>query len=280
MNNQSKVSRYKVSKRIIESLLFGKLKTYTRVYLIKDLFKTIFTGRKIIDDFDWDLYTQHYRGELVEVADHNSTILESGQYIFNDGILQKKQDILDLHPNHFLLYETVLQLKPRSVLEIGCGGGDHLHNLKVLRPSLELYGEDRSRNQLTLLHERHPQLDAQVVEHNITSETLIQRPAIDLVYSQAVIMHIKDNHLKGLANMFTMAKQYVVLMENWHSHDFVADLLKLQFSGLLGWKSLYLSARPVAGTTQPYILIASREAMPQYIPINNDDQLREQLGHS
>jgi len=250
---------------------------YQRVYQVKNLVKNVLTGRKVTDDFDWDLYTQHYKGELKQVEEIESTIINPGDYQFENGTLRKMTNTKPLHLNHHLLYETILQLQPNSVLEVGCGGGDHLHNLQVLSPDLTIFGEDLSNKQLDLLHQRHPDLRAKVQQHDITSPTLAPWPPVDLVFTQAVVMHIKtgDNHRTALKNIFHIAQKYVLLMENWRDHDFVKDILDLSARGELGWPKLYLSSRPYTGTDKPYLIVASREPLPQYQPLTSDDQLRQ-----
>lgn len=249
---------------------------YQRAYQVKNLLKNVLTGNKITDDFDWDIYTQHYKGELKHVEEIQTTVLKPGEYRFEKDSLTKVSNIKPLHLNHHLLYETILQLQPQSVLEVGCGGGDHLHNLNVLQPSLSVYGEDLSNNQLKLLHQRHPNLRATIQQHDITSNQLAVWPPIDLVYSQAVIMHINtgDNHRTALKNMFHMARKYVLLMENWREHDFVQDLQALQAKGELSWSELHLYSRPYTGTNHPYLLVASRTSLPQYQPLRTDAELR------
>ncbi len=67
-----------------------------------------------------------------------------------------------------MLYETILQLRPKSTCEFGCGGGDHLKNLRTVAPDIDVHGMDRSRGQLGILRRRHPNLDADVRLHNIS----------------------------------------------------------------------------------------------------------------
>lgn len=248
---------------------------YQRVYQVKYLLKSLLTGKRTADDFDWDLYTQHYKGELKHVEEIETTILKPGDYKFAGGSLAKVSDIKPLHKNHHILYETILQLQPQGVLEVGCGGGDHLHNLEVLQPGLTLYGEDLSNNQLELLHQRHPDLKAKVQQHDITSHQLAAWPPLDLVFTQAVVMHIKtgDNHRTALKNIFHLAKKYVLLMENPRSHEFVKDMKDLQAKNELGWSELHLHTRPYPGTDKPYLLIASRQPLPQYPVLNSDQEL-------
>jgi 2-polyprenyl-3-methyl-5-hydroxy-6-metoxy-1,4-benzoquinol methylase len=250
---------------------------YQRVYQVKYLLKTIFTGKKTQDDFDWDLYTQHYKGELKQVDEIETTVIKPGDYVFEQNSLVKKTDIKPLHLNHHLLYETMLQLNPSTILEVGCGGGDMLANMETLAPNMKILGEDRSEKQLAFLHQRHPNLRATVSQHDITTGQLTTWPSIDLVFTQAVVMHIKtgDNHRKALKNIFSMAQKYVLLMENWRDHDFVKDILDLKAKGELAWPELYLYSRPYTGTDKPYLLVASRQPLPQYTPLTSDEQLRQ-----
>jgi SAM-dependent methyltransferase len=250
---------------------------YQRIYQIKLLLKTIFTGKKPRDDFDWNLYTQHYRGELKEVEENHTTILKPGDYFFEKGFLVKKNQIRPLHVNHFAIYETILSLQPRSVLEVGCGGGDHLHNLKTIRPALNLFGEDLSDKQIGLLKKRHPELGITVKSHDITSSILLDWPPIDIVYTQAVIMHIKtgNKHLTALTNLFKMAKKQVILMENWYDHDFIKDINFLKQQGKISWPTLYLYARPYPDTSKPHLLIASAMPLKGYSEISQDDEMRQ-----
>lgn len=254
-----------------------KQRLYMRIYQVKLLLKSLFTGKKSHDDFDWNLYTQHYKGELKHVEENATAILMPGDYKFEEGTLKKVSSIKPLHLNHHLLYETILQLNPQSILEIGCGGGDHLQNLSILSPQLTIYGEDLSTKQLALLHERHPKLDVKVQQHDITSSQLADWPPIDLVFSQAVVMHIKtgDNHRTAMKNMFRMSQKYVLLMENWRDHDFVKDLLDMKAKGEIPWPTLHLSSRPYTGTNLPYIIIASRDPLPQYQSLSSDEELRK-----
>ncbi|MFA6391468.1 MAG: class I SAM-dependent methyltransferase [Patescibacteria group bacterium] len=250
---------------------------YSNIYKIKYIFKSLITGKKTEDDFDWNLYPKHYSGELKEVEKDHTTIIKANDYALDNGRLSLKSNILPLHPNHLLLYETILQLSPSTALEVGCGGGDHLHNLKILQPSLTLFGEDLSEKQIKLLHKRHPDLDAAIKQHDILSSSLLDWPPIDIVFTQAVIMHIRteDNHLIALSNLFKMATKQVVLMENWTKHNFVEDILLLKQEGKIPWPELYLYSRPHPITERPHILIASALPLEGYTKVLHDEHFRQ-----
>ncbi len=160
-------------------------------YNIKKNIKTML-GKKITDDFDWKLYNLHYRGELEEVSKIYTQILQVYDYIFKDGHLSKNNEkVLPLHPNYRLLYETMLQLGPQSVFEVGCGGGDHLSNLNILSPDIKLFGSDLSKEQLDFLIERHPELKAEIKQYDSTLPLPYNQEKVDIAFSQAVLMHIK-----------------------------------------------------------------------------------------
>src|SRR6266849_4651667 len=78
------------------------------------------------DDFDWSAYTEDsYRTELRGFQEHHLVRLAEGHWTVVEGRLTVSSD-KPLHPLHQLIYETAIQLKPASILEVGCGGADHL----------------------------------------------------------------------------------------------------------------------------------------------------------
>ena len=233
-------------------------------------------GQTAKDDYDWETYTAGYRSELRALEGTHVLSLISGDYVYTGGRLLQKSSTLPLHPNHTLLYETILQLAPDSVLEFGCGGGDHLHNLGILRPELQLLGVDRSADQLRLLKERHPNLNVQVREVDITLQNPDGLMKADLAYTQAVIMHIQaeQRHLTALTNLFNAAHRQVVLMENWLRHDFKADIQQLHAEGAISWKHLFLYFRESSNSQAPRIIVASATELPGYKVLDSYHILR------
>lgn len=212
------------------------------------------------DDFDWRAYSAHYADELKLVEQDHTTRLSPQDYMFADGRLTLQSSVRPLHPNHRLLYETLLQLHPASVLEMGCGAGDHLHNLGVLAPQIRAAGVDRARGQLDLLLRRSPGLNAVVSEADITRPLPAALGAVDIAYTQAVLMHIQtgDNHLDALVNMFGIATKQVVLLENWQRHPFLEDIRRLHAQGRLPWAGLHVYFRraPELGD-KPHLMVVS-----------------------
>ncbi len=56
---------------------------------------------------------------------------------------------------------------------------------------------------------------------------------VDLIYSQAVMMHSHTavSHLVAHSDMFRCANKHVLLVENVQCHNFVEDILALRDGG-------------------------------------------------
>lgn len=231
------------------------------------------------DDYDWRNYNQEYRGELKAIEREHTLRLRPGDFEYAGGTLRTGASVLPLHPNHRLLYETLLQLSPRSVIEIGCGGGDHLHNLSLLAPGVELHGVDRDEKQLRFLRERSPGLRADLRQLDITLPFSESLPRVDIAYTQAVLMHLKtgNGHLVALSNLFRMAERQVVLMENWVSHPFVSDIRFLHRERMLPWREVHFCFRraPELGG-RPHLLVLSSSPL-EYEPLEDDRTLVEAM---
>jgi SAM-dependent methyltransferase len=203
-------------------------------------------------------------------------VLKEGDYRFESGKLVKEGDTLPLIENHRIIYETLLQLNPGTVFEVGCGSGDHLKNIKTLNPGIGVYGIDISEGQLDFLKQRHPDLGESVKQYNITVPLQNKvLPEVDIVFSQAVIMHIRENHLIGLENMFRLARRQVLLMENWKRHEFMDDIQSLFDRKRLDWENVYFYYRNSSVTDKPHLMIISRSPLPQYPVLTTYGMLKE-----
>ncbi|MBK5305882.1 MAG: class I SAM-dependent methyltransferase [Frankiaceae bacterium] len=231
------------------------------------------------DEMDWRTYTRDYKSELVSIETEHTTRLRPGDAVVMDGRLTTTAGLLPLHPNHRLLYETIGLLAPSSVLEAGCGGGDHLHNLSVLYPHIDLAGLDRAAGQLDLLRQRNAGIGHVVQEVDLTLPAPRAIRPRDLVFTQAVLMHIHtgNGHRVALSNLFSLAIKQVVLMEHWLKHDFWSDVSKLQAAGVIAWPELhpYIRRAPELGDS-PHLLVISAEPL-DWEPLTDYDVLASPL---
>lgn len=202
-------------------------------------------GRRLglVDDFDWSVYCQEEYKEQIGFGDREcSLVIPEGKFYLNNGEIILDADLLPLNKNHKVLYETIYCLKPETILEVGCGCGDHLANLKKFLPDLQLSGIDLLPRQLEFLFQRHPELKNQagLFVSDITDPEMKPIKA-DLVFTQAVLMHIQryKHYLSALKNIFNSSKRFVVLIEGWTRHNFVEDIKKISKQSDFAWKNIY-----------------------------------------
>lgn len=225
------------------------------------------------DDYEWSRYSNAYATQISTLGSKYTLDLPEGKYSIVNGKLVLDPSVLPLHPNHKLLYETIYELKPVSLLEVGCGSGDHLANIHKLLPKTKISGCDLLEDQIRLLHSRHPELKDVFVHDIIMSPP---EREVELVYTQAVIMHIQGNNrrLSALKNMFHVSKKYIVLMENWSSHDFYNDIMKISKAPDFPWKSLniYYNA-----DGKQILMIVSKSSLERYAKLHNNKEMLKYL---
>lgn len=228
--------------------------------------------RKLTDDFhgDWSDYTEHYMAGLAE-----SPVLANlspGQYQVIDGKIRLAEGLPPLHLNHRAIYETALDLRPSSIIEIGCGAGDHLANLRQLLPDAEIHGCDLLATQLAVADERHPGL--QTFVHDIVTGVSPQRA--ELAYTQAVLMHLGSGRLlAALWHIFATATDYVLMMEHWNCHDFYQNIQALATTRCFPWDELHCYVSIITG--QDLLVCARRPLTGPYEKLYDDARLRRRF---
>jgi len=254
-------------------------------YRLNKIFNMILKGKKVPDDYDWKFYTGIYKDGLDNAAKKETLILKEGDYVFADGqLLLKNKHILPLSPIHQLVYETLLSLNLQSVMDIGLGAGDHLHNIQMLSPEIKIYGIDVSKGQIELAKDRHPNLGAWTQQYDITTPPgQAFLPKVDAAYTMAVIQHIRKNHNDALINLFNIASKYVLLAENWKRHAFMDDIFNLFKSNKIPWESIYFYHRESEITKEnqnkPSMMIISSEPIPFYPVLEDYRVLSETMVH-
>lgn len=255
----------------------------TVLQAILDLRMRLFNSqRSLRDDFDWTKYPRHYREELKSASRKHTLKVEVGEFNLVNGTIVLADNSKPLHPNHRLLYEVVIELKPISIREIGFGGGDHLNNLSNMLPNSRFYGVDRSIEQLKTLRERHPRLQAELSVTDITDRQ-IDLGAVELSFTQAVLQHISElngRYLAAIENILDSTSHQIVLMENWTQHDYIGSVRRLVESRQ-NWQNFKLYVKESSEDSNVRCLIISK--LPCSFPILvSDDQLlqgRNRLTH-
>ena len=228
------------------------------------------------DDFVWSRYHKNYSDQL-KSGEKKYTFKLSDDFKITNEKLEFSCNP-PLNNNAELLYKIIHDLNPTSIFEVGCGGGDHMYNLLKIMPDVEIKGCDLLQKQLDFLNERSPELKNKTAVHDITKWPV---PLFyDLIYTQAVIMHIQkgDTHLEALRNLFCSSTEYIVLMENWERHNFYEDLKNISMEKDFSWTDLHiykvdngkqimmvLSEGPIIDKKLDYVELKSDEEMLKYL---------------
>jgi len=224
------------------------------------------------DDYNWSQYNKIYAKQISEVEKEHTLILPDRKYSIVEGKIVLEPSLLPLHPVHRLLYETIYELKPCSLLEVGSGCGDHLANIQKILPDTEINGCDLLEDQMRFLSARHPELktDTNLFVHDIT----ISPPniSVDLVYTQAVIMHIhgKKRHLKALRNIFQSSKKYIDLIENWGEHNFYDDIYNISKEPDFPWDACKIYGKD---NGKNILIVISNTVLRGYNELHNNKEL-------
>jgi 2-polyprenyl-3-methyl-5-hydroxy-6-metoxy-1,4-benzoquinol methylase len=230
-----------------------------------------FVGKRYIDGVNWKKYNKHYSEELKIIEKVNTLLITAQDFeVVNSKVILKSLDKLPLHPNAQLLYETILKLHPNSILEVGCGGGDHLANLKTLIPELEVYGVDLLDKQIEFCNKRHLQNDFKLSVVDISKKGVIF-PNVDVIYTQAVLMHITEKDLRfynSMENLLNSSAKHLIFVENWSQHNFFETVK--QITPVNKWK-MYFNF--LEGNEKTRLMIISKDEQLSFQPLLDYNQL-------
>lgn len=189
-----------------------------------------------VDDFNWSRYHLEYGAQIRELDDVHTLRLTERDLVITGSVALPRADT-PLHVNHRVIYEFAAYTRPSSVLEFGCGGGDHLANLMRLLPDADVKGIDRSAGQLAFLRQRNPDVASHTANYDLTLPLPGSVDGADLVFTQAVFMHIQtgNGHRVALWNALQRTHKSLLLVENWERHDFVNDTKDLLATGRAPW---------------------------------------------
>lgn len=247
--------------RIIEHIFRGIFNKLSRFYKV--------------DDFNWGKYHMGYRRQIMNITNEFTLVLSKDEYQIINGKILLDPMLLPLNPNHKLLYETIYHLNPKSILEVGVGGGDHIHNLHLLLHEAKFYGLDIAQNQIDFFLSRHPDLKniCKLAVEDVTRKDILNTfEKVDLVYTQAVLMHIRrgNRHIGALKNMFNISSNYIVLMESWARHNFFDDITKISQECDFPWPELNIYKND---SGEQILMILSRKELKEFSPLGNNKEL-------
>ena len=164
------------------------------------------------DDFDWDTYTPDtYDRRLMRSV---RPVAPAAQLGFDAESGTIRSEGAALHPNQQLILEVIGRLRPATVHEVGCGSGDLIASVKSVFPEVAVTAGERGAAQLDLAVERHPDLKGQIGLQDITMPFCHRWPRAELVYTQAVVMHLHTavSHFVAVtANVACLVRRIVLV---------------------------------------------------------------------
>lgn len=218
--------------------------------------------------FDMAEYSRYNRA-LLESPDYPyTTKLVTGLRLYETNKLEAVPGEKPLAPNNRLLLEIIYGMRPSSVFELGVGCGDNLFNIWTILPHAHVCGFDASVDQIRWLEERNPTLADYVWLWDAGWPRSMHNRSVDVAFSLTVLMHIECDYayLNALACLFWYAEHAVILIENWETRNYAADIHGMRQRGMLPprWDSgpVYYYYRESPELERPQALIVSLYQLP------------------
>lgn len=118
-----------------------------------------------------------------------------------------------LHPQHDWLLSKIKKLRPRSILEVGCGFGRNIKFLQDNNINAKLTGIDISHKMIKLAKKF---VKSSNVTFKIAEATHLpfRDREFELVFTHGVFMHIPPTDIEGaIREIVRVAKKYIILIE-------------------------------------------------------------------
>lgn len=202
---------------------------------LKDIPAT-YTGKfKPNDEYDWTQYPGEYAKQLEEIKVNDGQeffITDFGGSISATDINNHEQLIVfknNLHNNWKEVYHNAFQLNPKSVFEVGVGGGYQIKNIKKILPETEVFACDITTGQIEKARVFSELSEEQMKNIRLLDFTTwfpVDRQ-YEFVFSHAVIMHQGTaNAIAMLRNMARISSKYILLVEGVNNHDQWYEMVK------------------------------------------------------
>ena len=166
---------------------------------------------KFSDDFEWQ--------EVYPAAHAQQTQSLESDILFEvpkEAFINKDKIVIpnthkDIHINHRIIFEKIIEVAPKNVFEVGFGYGNNLVSIHRLMPDIEINGCDISWRQAQTACNRYEECtDFNLVVGDFL-ELNIPENSFDFVFSQAVLMHMSTFRAKqALKKMVAISKKYVM----------------------------------------------------------------------
>lgn len=167
---------------------------------------------KYQDDFEWqNVYPVAHYTQTQQLEQEFLFELPPESHIQNGKVVIPPQYNKDIHINHRLIFETIIEKQPESIFEVGFGYANNLYGIHLLLPHIKIYGCDISYKQHYMALQRYPECENfnLAVEDFLNLEVL--EDSFDFVFSQAVLMHMSTQRaMLALEKMVKISKKWIM----------------------------------------------------------------------
>jgi len=131
---------------------------------------------------------------------------------------------------HYPYLIKAVFLKPKTMLEIGCGPAQHTVFIKKIFPNIKVSVLDLDKKLLRKVKQNHSNIIENYFHMNINNKSSIKKlPKFDLVISQGLIEHFNDeNVIKIIDNFSFVANKMIFSIPSdiYQNQDFGNEVLR------------------------------------------------------
>ena len=233
---------------------------------------------------DWEVMYNAYKQNMDILEQIYTIFLTPESFKLDDECnIVMAPNVKPLHIKWQTVYHAILKLQAKSVFEFGFGFGHNLHNLEMLKSDIEAHGIDIAIQQYKHAMLRKPRFANRIFVWDGAERLDVSYDnSVDVAYSRGVIQFLA-RHVEVIHNMFSVARNQVVLMEGWHAHNFYQDIKIYAESEQFPWSDLHMYSYDTGVKEQHHAseesvraMVCSREPIDEdwVTPLTNDAELR------
>ncbi len=126
------------------------------------------------------------------------------------------------HPHRQIIVDLLRETNPESVLELGCGYGQNLYNIKKAFPNARVVGIDENRLRIVLGKSKMEEegLDIKMSIGNIFTEEFPEK-SFDVVLTDATLLMIKmtEEEIKSVIQKIVKTARKMIVLVEWHNFN-------------------------------------------------------------
>lgn len=120
------------------------------------------------------------------------------------------------HPHRKLVLDALDEIKPNSLLELGCNVGPNIELIRMVFPGMDLSGIDVSPEAVTFAKDRLPLADFTCMD---MAEISPELGKFDIVLADASLMYIPDTEIKSVIETISKITNNVIILDRFDESE-------------------------------------------------------------